>query len=48
MYVLDTDCLSLLEQPSGQAAQRLKTRLDSAPEDEVVTTIVSYEEQTRG
>jgi len=47
MYVLDTDLLSLLEYPEGRHAQRLQARLDQATED-VVTTIVTYEEQTRG
>jgi len=47
MYVLDTDLLSLLEYPEGRHAQRLQSRLDQATED-VVTTIVTYEEQTRG
>ena len=48
MYVLDTDVLSLLEEPRGDAARRLQSRLDNLPADQVVTTIITYEEQTRG
>jgi tRNA(fMet)-specific endonuclease VapC len=49
MYVLDTDLLSLLEWPEGDTARRLQLRLDALPHDaQVVTTVISYEEQTRG
>jgi tRNA(fMet)-specific endonuclease VapC len=48
MYILDTDVLSLLEEPKGDAARRLQYRLASLPDDDVATTIISYEEQTRG
>jgi len=49
MYVLDTDVLSLLEEPDRTLARRLQSRLDALPDDETVfTTIISYEEQTRG
>lgn len=48
MVVLDTDHISLLEFGSSEAARCLIQRLDSIPEAEVVTTIISYEEQTRG
>jgi tRNA(fMet)-specific endonuclease VapC len=48
MYILDTDILTLLEEPKGYAARRLQARLASVPEDQVATTIISYEEQTRG
>ena len=48
MYLLDTDHLSILER-GGQDAQPLLARLSSINPNEVVaTTIVTYEEQTRG
>jgi tRNA(fMet)-specific endonuclease VapC len=47
MLVLDTDHVSLLEWASGAEYRRLKQRLETV-EEEVVTTIVSCEEQTRG
>jgi len=47
MLVLDTDHASLLQWGSGPDAERLRSRLQSANED-IATTIVSYEEQTRG
>jgi tRNA(fMet)-specific endonuclease VapC len=48
MYILDTDVLTLLEEPKGIAARRLQSRLASVPGDQITTTIISYEEQTRG
>jgi len=47
MYLLDTDHLSVLER-GGVESQRLRRRLQAVPPDEVVATVVSYEEQTRG
>jgi tRNA(fMet)-specific endonuclease VapC len=47
MVLLDTDHMTLLERVGPEAA-RLKARLAGMPPDEVVTTIISYEEQTRG
>lgn len=47
MVVLDTDCLTLLERDDG-ASLGLQLRLARVPLQEIVTTIVSYEEQTRG
>ena len=47
MYVLDTDHLSILER-GGSASVHLQMRLDNVPLGEVVTTIVTYEEQMRG
>lgn len=47
MLVLDTDHLSLLQHDDSEVAQRLATRLAATGED-VATTIVTYEEQTRG
>src|SRR2546423_3895436 len=48
MVVLDTDHLSILQRGSGAAADRLRTHLTSVPEEELATTIVTYEEQMRG
>lgn len=47
MYLLDTDHLSVLER-GGAAAERLRQRLQVVAPDEVASTVVSYEEQTRG
>lgn len=48
MYILDTDHMSALEWGSGTAGQRLLTRLNQLPANEASTTIVTFEEQTRG
>lgn len=47
MYILDTDHLSVLDR-GGINAQTLMQRLASIRSDQVVTSIISYEEQTRG
>jgi tRNA(fMet)-specific endonuclease VapC len=47
MVVLDTDHVSLLEWESPET-QRLRRRRAELPPDDVATTIISYEEQTRG
>jgi len=48
MFVLDTDHLSLLAKADSQEGNRLYTRLAQLPPEEWGTTIVNYEEQTRG
>jgi len=48
MVVLDTDHVSLLEWVTSAERDRLVGRLEQLPEDEIVTSIVTYEEQTRG
>lgn len=48
MVVLDTDHVSLLEWANSAAAQRLRARLEPIPAEERVSTIISFEEQTRG
>ena len=48
MIILDTDCLSLLERQTGKDYLLLQARLDEFPSDEIVTTIITYEEQMRG
>jgi tRNA(fMet)-specific endonuclease VapC len=47
MYLLDTDHLSILER-GGSSCQKLRARLAQVEATEVGTTIISYEEQTRG
>ena len=47
MVVLDSDHMSLLQR-GGSEGQRIRQRLRALPPDDVATTIVSYEEQTRG
>ncbi len=47
MYLLDTDHLSILTR-GGLAAQPLLARLSRIETFEIATTIVTYEEQTRG
>ena len=48
MVVLDTDHMSLLEWSGAQGSAPLRTRLATLQPAEVVTTIISYEEQVRG
>jgi tRNA(fMet)-specific endonuclease VapC len=48
MFVLDTDHFSLMEWSAGAARQNLLTRLSQVSPGDVFTTIITYEEQTRG
>lgn len=48
MIVLDTDCLSLIDRKSGGAYLRLRDKLSELSYGEIATTIVTFEEQTRG
>ena len=48
MFILDTDHMSALEWGSGAVGQRLIARLDALRVGEAATTIVTFEEQTRG
>lgn len=48
MVILDTDHLSILERAGSAESERLLRRLSSMAPDQVFTTIVTYEEQTRG
>lgn len=48
MVVLDTDHVSILEWKSGAEYDYLNSRLKRLTVDDVATTIVSYDEQTRG
>ena len=47
MYFFDTDHMTLIEH-GGLEYERIKARLRTVPPDDVATTIISYEEQTRG
>ncbi len=47
MVFLDSDHMSLIER-GGAESQRIRARLRTVPLDDVATTIISYEEQTRG
>ena len=48
MFVLDSDHLSLLQWNVGVEGRRLAKRLSDLDADEIVTTIVNFEEQMRG
>src|SRR5204863_7957557 len=48
MLVLDTDHLSILERPDSHLGRLVRQRLDAARDQRIVTTIVNFEEQTRG
>jgi tRNA(fMet)-specific endonuclease VapC len=48
MVVLDTDHISVMERPESAAARALVARLAQIDAKETATTIVTYEEQTRG
>ena len=48
MIVLDTDHLSVLERNTQPGSTTLRAHLAHLLPDEVVTTIISYEEQMRG
>ncbi len=48
MFLLDTDHMSALEWGSGAAGQRLLARLNPLPANAAATTIITFEEQTRG
>jgi tRNA(fMet)-specific endonuclease VapC len=46
--ILDSDMLSILQRRSEPACGRLERRLGQLPDNEVFTTIVSFQEQMRG
>jgi tRNA(fMet)-specific endonuclease VapC len=48
MVVLDTDSLSVMQSPGTAEREKLLARLDEVDPEEIATTIVTYEEQTRG
>ena len=49
IYILDTDLFSLIELPDSPEYVNLRAHAAQPPrDDEVVTTVITYEEQTRG
>lgn len=48
MFVLDTDHFTLMEWSADAAHQNLMRRLNTVVPAEIFTTIITYEEQTRG
>ena len=48
MHVLDTDLFSLTDRTTSHESQRLRFRLSSLSEEELATTISTFEEQMRG
>ena len=48
MFVLDTDHVSLMQWSAGPARENLLRKLSTIPPSQVFTTILTYEEQTRG
>lgn len=48
MFILDTDHFSLMEWREGMARQNLLKRLVQVQPEKVFTSIITYEEQTRG
>src|SRR5688572_19738796 len=48
MVILDTDVLTILVETPVEGTSLFRSRLAALPKGEVVTTIISYEEQTRG
>jgi tRNA(fMet)-specific endonuclease VapC len=49
MIILDTDVFSLMELPDSPAYLRLRARIAQLdPPQQVVTTVITYEEQSRG
>jgi len=48
MFILDSDHLTILGQPDSPARLRMVAQLAQQPPEDVVTTVITYEEQTRG
>lgn len=48
ILILDTDHLTLVQRQTEPAHSRLRARIDAFPQEDVRTTIVSFEEQMRG
>ncbi len=48
MIILDTDSLSLLDRDKYLESSTLRQKLDQFPDDEIFTTIITFEEQMRG
>ncbi len=48
MIILDTDCLSLLDRERQMESSRLRSSLSRFAEEELFTTIITFEEHMRG
>ncbi len=48
MIILDTDHISLLQHLDSPEGKRLLQRLDASPDRDIVTTVITVEEQMRG
>ena len=48
ILILDTDHLTVIQRQTEPAHSRLRARLGEFPQEDVHTTIVSFEEQMRG
>jgi tRNA(fMet)-specific endonuclease VapC len=48
MIILDTDHISLLQHSDSAEGQRLIQRLAASPDPDIVTTVITVEEQMRG
>jgi tRNA(fMet)-specific endonuclease VapC len=48
MIILDTDHISLLQHADSAEGQRLIQRLAASPDSDIVTSVVTVEEQMRG
>jgi tRNA(fMet)-specific endonuclease VapC len=48
MVILDTDHVTILERGSGNEYERLQVRLRQVPSSDRWSTIISFEEQSRG
>ncbi len=48
MFIFDTDLFSLLEWSNNPARERLLVKMNQVPAIEIYTSIITYEEQTRG
>lgn len=46
--ILDSDSLSILQRQSGDACENLERRLSQLADEDVFTTIITFEEQMRG
>lgn len=48
MYILDTDLFSLMDRSNSMESHRLRFRLAGIRNDDLATTIITFEEQSRG
>jgi tRNA(fMet)-specific endonuclease VapC len=48
MIILDTDTFTLLQQGESKEKATLQARLSRVDPAEILTTVITYEEQTRG